>query len=133
MFLPDAIGDTIVGKLQSANFVLIGGFIPTLDLFAERDYINFIIDIILNLPEDAFKPPAEQRKIPLVNKLEEILVMIEGGRYQEAIDKLENDLLTKMDGSLGGNPNNDWIIDPDAQGQLSDIINALITYLRSLL
>lgn len=42
MFLPDAIGDPVIGKLQSANFVLIGGFIPTLDLFAERDYIMFI-------------------------------------------------------------------------------------------
>jgi hypothetical protein len=58
---------------------------------------------------------------------------MDAGLYQEAIDKLENDLRAKMDGCYGGNPRNDWITDCEAQYELLAIIDDLIAYLATLM
>lgn len=128
----DVMGEPFIGRSQSANFVLHSGFIPTLSSFTPQDPIDSIIDSIGNFPDDAFKSPADARRNALYNKLDAVLIMIEQGLYQDAIDKLQNDIWPKMDGSLGGNPNNDWITDPDAQQELADIINPLVIYLQTL-
>ncbi len=93
------------------------------------DLLDDIIEYILGLPDDAFKNNPDQRKNALVNKLEEVRQMILDGDYEEAIDKLENDIRPKMDGE----GKNDWIIDPQAQEDLMDMIDELIEYLESLL
>jgi PKD repeat protein len=46
--------------------------------------------------------------------------------------KLRNDIRAKADGSVGGNPNDDWITDPAAQQAICAIIDDIITYLESL-
>ncbi len=58
--------------------------------------------------------------------------MIAVGDLAEAITKLENDIRPKMDGCLGGNPNNDWILDCDAQTQITEMIDALVAHLETL-
>jgi len=59
-------------------------------------------------------------------------MLIEECRNQEAVNKLSNDIRGKADGSLGGNPKNDWIIDSTAQMEVCDLIDALITDIQSL-
>lgn len=58
---------------------------------------------------------------------------MENGDYQGAIDKLENDIRSKCDGSLGGDSNNDWITDPEAQRDINVMIDKYIAYLVGLI
>ena len=58
---------------------------------------------------------------------------IENQEYQDAINKLRNDIRAKADGSVDGNPKNDWIIDFNAQKKICGMIDDLIFYLQSLL
>ena len=46
--------------------------------------------------------------------------------YLEAIDKLENDIMAKMDGCYGGNLRNDWITDCATQAELFLMIGNII-------
>lgn len=80
------------------------------------------------LPDDAFKGNAEQRKKALAQKLDAATDKIEEGEYQDAIDKLEDDVRAKMD----GNSKDDWITDSAAQGHLCGIIDDACRYLRTL-
>ena len=86
---------------------------------------------IQDLPDAAFKGPASQRKNAFSQKLAEVSALIAAGKMPEAIDKLQHDIRAKMDGSVGGNPKNDWITDPEAQSYLTIRIDALIAYLSS--
>jgi hypothetical protein len=84
-------------------------------------------------PDEAFKNNPGQKKKTFSNKLDAVIKQIFEGNYQEAIDKLRNDIGAKADGALGGNPNNDWITDPEAQDDLWTMIGDLIDYLETLL
>lgn len=91
-----------------------------------RDRINEIEFVIQNLPDADFSPPADERKDSLFNKLEAVFSMSTNGRYRGTVLKLLNDIRSKMDGSQGGDPGDDWIINPDAQAILAPLIDMLI-------
>jgi hypothetical protein len=64
----------------------------------------------------------------LTNKINAAIQMIEQGLYEDAIDKLQNDILAKTDGcaTAGGPDKNDWITSCTAQNQVyPDIIEAI--------
>jgi len=88
---------------------------------------------IQGLPAGAFEKNAKQRKNALHNKLEAVIDLIDAGEYQQAIDKLQDDIRAKADGSLGGNPNNDWITDPTAQQEICAMIDDIVANLQLLL
>lgn len=88
---------------------------------------------IQNLPEEAFKNNPDQRKNALRNKLTEVFAKIENKEYQEAINKLQNDIREKADGYIDGNLKNDWIINPEVQKEICKMIDDLIIYLQNLL
>ena len=86
---------------------------------------------------DAFKNNPEQRANAFMNKIDAIIESltvadmetdptVQDELYNEAIDKLENDIRAKMDGCLGGNDKNDWIIACDAQTQLNTLIDKIV-------
>lgn len=64
-------------------------------------------DYIQGLPNSAFKNNPQQRKNALKNKLEEVFRKIENQEYQEAIQKLQNDIKAKADGTVDGNSKDD--------------------------
>lgn len=70
----------------------------------------------------------------LTNKINAVLAMIDQGLYQEALDKLQNDILGKTDGcATSGSPDkNDWITDCGAQSQVYPLIMQTIELLRRL-
>jgi parallel beta-helix repeat protein len=94
--------------------------------------IKEINDYIQGLPAESFKNNSNQKKIALKNKLEKVFVKIENQEYQDAINKLRNDIRAKADGSIDGNPKNDWIIDFNAQKEICGMIDNLINYLKGL-
>jgi len=95
--------------------------------------ITIIKNTILSLSDDAFLPPAQERKNALINKLNAVLSMIEEMNYTEAILKLNDDILAKMDGFHGGIPQNDWIIDKSAQDLIYPKVLSLINDLEKKL
>jgi hypothetical protein len=96
------------------------------------DSVSDIDDYIQGLPDDAFKNNPSNRKNTFHNKLDSVQGMIDSGEYSSAINKLQNDIRAKCDGACGGNPNNDWITDSDAQIVLCAMIDDLIAYLETL-
>jgi len=102
-------------------------------ILSEKEAITTVDDNIQDLPDDAFKINPDQRKNALSEKLDEVNGLIEAGEYQEAIEKLQNDIRAKADGYVDGNPVNDWIIDPDEQQERCMMVDDLIAYLETLL
>lgn len=86
--------------------------------------VESINTYIMNLDDSAFKNNADNRKAALENKLDAVQTLIDGGNYEDAIDKLTNDILAKMDGG-----NNDWITDTEAQADLQGLIDDLVSCL----
>ncbi len=117
----DGLAEVIIRA--GGNIVCIQNKVDPMDL------LDKIIEYILGLPDDCFKNNADNRKNSLVNKLESVRDMINDGDYEDAISKLENDIRPKMDGE----GNNDWIINDDAQNDLTGMIDELIEYLETLL
>jgi len=130
---PRIIGNSMV--VNSAGNIYVTGSRSDSDFSTVKfsPTIQFIKEIILGLPDSAFKPPAEQRKNALSEKLDVILENILAGNIQDAANQIENDILAKMDGFYGGNPGNDWIIDPAAQQQVYPVVLNFIAYLRTRL
>jgi hypothetical protein len=77
----------------------------------------------------------ENMKNALLSKIDAALKMIEEGLYEEALNKLRNDILQKTNGcALTGEPDkNDWIIICEQQSQIYPLIIETIEYLRSLM
>jgi len=97
-------------------------------VISAQEAVGVMDDYIIALPDEAYWKNPDQRGNTLSNKLDEITIMIDAGEYQDAIDKLQNDLRPKMD----GNPSpEDWIIDSTVQVVLCRMIDALTGYLTS--
>jgi hypothetical protein len=73
------------------------------------------------------KKPAVNRKTALLNKIDEVIEMINEGNYKEAINKLEKDITPK----LNGDKKNSW-----ATNELTDILETtetIVDLLKELL
>ncbi len=88
-------------------------------------------DFIQGLAESCFKGQAAQRKNAFSEKFFEIMSFLEAGETEGAIEKLMQDIRAKADGWVDGHPNNDWIVDEEAQGNLCMILDELVRYLGS--
>jgi phage gp29-like protein len=73
----------------------------------------------------------------LTKKIGQVIDQIQQGAYEEALQKLEQDILGKLDGCAVRTPPapdpNDWIIDCGAQGQVYPLMIEAIGLLESLL
>jgi alpha-tubulin suppressor-like RCC1 family protein len=80
-----------------------------------------------------FKNP--NMKNALINKINAAIDLINQSRYQEALDKLQNDILAKTNGcAVTGQPDaNDWIINCSAQSPVYAGVTAAITNLTATL
>ena len=87
------------------------------------------IDVIDSLPLPDLKN--KNLKNPFINKLQTVIDDLQVDNYQDALDKLQHDLLAKTDGCHTGNmpDNNDWITDCQTQSilynQLMRVINVM--------
>jgi len=71
----------------------------------------------------------------LLNKIDAAQEMIDQGLYEDALNKLENDILGKMDGcSETGKPDkNDWIITCEEQAAIYPLVMDTIEHVRALM
>jgi hypothetical protein len=126
-----------------------GGFSHSLALVASQsagDLLNIIRARINELAADnpdAFKSNPDERANTFSNKIDAIIESLEVAEmetepavqdelYDEAINKLENDIRAKMDGCLGGNAMNDCIVDCTAQGDINSLIDDVVEAITEL-
>ncbi len=107
-----------------------GSTAESVKVMTAQEALDFIDHYIRALPESFFKHPSENRKATLSRNIDATKHILDSGTAAGAVNKLLNDLRAKMDGSLGGNPNNDWILGAEAQGDLCLMIDELIKYLE---
>jgi len=99
---------------------------------------------IRSAPDNAFKNNPLQRKNALCEKTDEVIELIRDAEnstdnvvqqqfYQDAVEKLSNDIGAKMDGFAGGDPKNDWITDKQAQTPIYRTVQKLIKELQDQL
>ena len=81
---------------------------------AVENAIKYVAETIKDIPPEDFKNKNSGRAF--LNKLDSVLAMIGAGQYEEALAKLQNDILSKVNGcALEGAPDkNDWIIDAES-------------------
>ena len=74
-------------------------------------------------------------KNALLNKINAVQQMIDEGRYAEALNKLQNDILAKMNGcaETGEPDKNDWIITCEGQEQIYPLVIETIENVRGLI
>jgi hypothetical protein len=74
-------------------------------------------------------------KKTLLNKIETVLEMIDEGLYENALSKLEHDILEKTDGcgDAGEPDKNDWIITCEQQNVVYPLVVETIEYVKSLM
>jgi len=94
------------------------------------DRVDAIIAAINGLDPSDFK---KNKQKTLINKLEAVRKQIQSGAFQGALNKLQNDILPKIDGcALRGSPDsNDWIINCAAQNQVYPLVVELIAALSN--
>jgi hypothetical protein len=70
-----------------------------------------------------------------INKINAVLSEIDQGLYQDALSKLQNDILAKTNGctETGAPDRNDWITDCGAQAQVYPLVVEAIELLRRLI
>ena len=106
----------------------------TVTVASPTDAIDLINDYIQNLPDDAFANNPDQRKNAFSEKFDEVKTKIEAGDYEGAINKLQNDMLSKVNGFREEDTADlDWITDAEAQQEVYSMIENLIAYLETLL
>ena len=74
-------------------------------------------------------------KKALLNKINAVLKMLDEGLYEEALDKLQDDILAKMNGcaETGRPDKNDWIITCEEQSRLYPFVIETIEYVSGLM
>jgi hypothetical protein len=89
------------------------------------------VDIML----DANNFKSKNLKSSLINKINVVLEMIDEGLYENAISKLENDILQKTNGcaEMGEPDKNDWIITCEAQSEIYPLVIETIEYVKDLM
>ncbi|MGB2809230.1 MAG: hypothetical protein WBC22_15920 [Sedimentisphaerales bacterium] len=77
----------------------------------------------------------ENMKNALLNKIDEVLEMIYGGLYEDALSKLEHDILQKTNGcgDAGEPDKNDWIITCEEQSQVYPLVVESIESVKTLM
>ena len=92
--------------------------------------LSDVVEIML----DADSLKNSNMKNALMNKIEQVLEMIDAGLYKDALKKLENDILKKTDGCIKpGHPDkNDWIKTCEQQQLIYPFVIETIDYVNSL-
>jgi hypothetical protein len=94
--------------------------------------MDIMDEYIQDLSDGSFAGNANNKKNALSNMIDALHYMVRVGDYHGAITYVQHNLVPRVDGFIGGNANNDWIKDPQAQEKLAQMLNDICDYLASL-
>jgi len=99
---------------------------------AAIDLLGALIDTVNELPSSAWKNDSLQKAF--TNKLLAVIDLVNQNEYQQAMDKLLNDVLPKTDGYATGGAadKTDWITDTAAQDGVYGEVQTLLELLKRL-
>lgn len=100
-------------------------------VFTPAEALDFLDEFLHDLPAACFRGQAPQRQNALSQKLAAVKQLLATGDVLTAVEKLTDDIRAKSDGWIDGYPNNDWVIEEQAQGKLCSMLDALNLYLLS--
>jgi len=84
---------------------------------------------LASFPTSAFRKPPEVRRLALILHTRVVEALVRGDQRHAASVQLDRFFRHKLDGCLGGNPNDDWVVDCDAQAGLGARIDLLLALL----
>jgi len=104
-----------------------------IDSTSATNAVSFLQDAIAASDPDVFKN--RNLQTALNNKLNAVLSGLANGDYAEALSKLQNDVLRKVDGceNAGAADKNDWIRDCDAQAVIYPLVLDAIAKVQALI
>jgi hypothetical protein len=137
-FTTDFPGDYVIELVVTNSFDL-SSAPSTVDIEAMsfEDVVTFtledMITTIYGFDDSVFKN--QNMKKTLTNKITVVLKMIDKGRYENALDKLVNDILGKTDGcaETGARDGNDWIETCDKQDEIYPFLLDTIEMLENII
>jgi len=134
--MPDLVGDYVVslvvndGTVDSdPDTVTIAAISPD---EAAIETLIYAQEVISELPEGSLKNKNSGKA--LINKIDATLGMIAEGSYEDALSKLEHDILKKTDGcdETGAPDKNDWILMCEDQADVYPLVTRAIELLQRL-
>jgi predicted lipoprotein with Yx(FWY)xxD motif len=136
-FVADEVGTFVVSLVVNDGFVDSDPANVTIEVIscvdAGTQTLLDLIEVINNLPQESLKN--RNMKTPLINKINTVLSKVENGLYEEAVDKLINDLAKKTNGcaEIGEPDRNDWLTTCEAQDQVYPLTMSAIAFLENCL
>jgi hypothetical protein len=132
-FTADKLGSYVISLVVNDGFVSSDSSNGTVTATLPHemlDILSHLIEAINGLMAGDFKNP--NMKNTLTNKINAVLQLFDQGLYNDAYDKLVNDILQKADGcaTIGSPDKNDWIINCGAQGQVYPLVIQAISLLN---
>jgi hypothetical protein len=115
--------------VDSAQIVIYGSINPVPNILEKLVQLHEAID---NAPKSAFKQP-RANKLALKLKIDVVWWLVKTGHYDEALRKLDNNILQKMNGCSqpSGTPDkNDWVKNCETQNQLYWIANEIMVLMK---
>ena len=137
-FTTDFPGDYVIELVVTNSFGLSSA--PStvyIEAISFEDVVTYNLEDMMNtiydLDDSMFKN--RNMKQTLTNKITVVLKMIDKGRYENALDKLVNDILGKTDGcaETGARDGNDWIETCDKQNEIYPYLLDTIEMLENII
>jgi hypothetical protein len=135
---PLPVGTTDIDLLE-AGWPYIDADIPKIVVYGAIDPVPNILEKLVQLheaidaaPKSAFKQPFAN-KLALKLKIDVVWWLVKTGHYDKALQKLDNDILQKMNGCSqpsGAPDKNDWVKDCEIQKQFYWLTNEIMVLMR---
>ena len=135
-FTADAAGTFVISLIVTDGFLNSDPSAVTVEVTTRQSQaitvVRQAITAINALGDGSFKNP--NMRNALTNKLNTVLRDIDQGLYQDALNKLQNDVLAKTGGcsTIGSPDKNDWITDCASQSQVVPALKLVIALLHDL-
>jgi hypothetical protein len=133
-FTTDAAGTFVISLIVNDGFLNSDAGTVTVEVTTRQSQaiteVRGAITTINALGDGSFKNP--NLRNALTNKLNAVLRDIDQGSYQDALNKLQHDVLAKTGGcsSIGSPDKNDWITNCAAQNQVVPVLQRALALLR---
>ena len=100
------------------------------DAFPNRPEIASILRHARRIDPQGYAPPATQSRAEFLRRLNVARDLVAQSREADAVAYLEMQVKPRMDGSLGGDPADDLLVEPRSQRHLTTLVDGLLEFLR---